>query len=97
MHEEETVTARALWNRFTDDELSAIELKIVSSLTPEKNMAFMRIMIPAMNPLERALMLGAMQKGAPPEIFDAVIEFAVRPALNPKAFGDLAGRLKLAA
>ncbi|WP_165217148.1 hemerythrin domain-containing protein [Affinirhizobium pseudoryzae] len=97
MHEEETVTARALWNRFTDDELSAIEMRIVSSLSPETNMAFMRIMIPAMNPLERADMLGAMQKLAPPEIFDAVIEFAVRPALDTKAFGDLAGRLKRAA
>lgn len=74
-----------------------IELNIVSALSPEKNLAFMRVMIPAMNPLEWAQMLGAMQKGAPPEIFDAVIEFAVRPALNPKAFGDLASRLKLAA
>jgi DNA-directed RNA polymerase specialized sigma24 family protein len=97
MHEEETVTAPALWRSFTDDELHAIEMAIVSSLTPEKNMAFMRIMVPAMNPQERAAMLGAMQKAAPPEIFDAVIEFAVRPALTARAFGDLAGRLQLAA
>lgn len=97
MHEEETVTAPALWRQFTDEELLAIELRIVSSLSPDKNMAFMRIMIPAMNPQERAAMLGAMQKGAPPEVFDAVIEFAVRPALNARAFGDLAGRLQIAA
>lgn len=97
MHEEETLTAPSLWQHFTDDELSAIELRIISSLSPEKNMAFMRVMIPAMNGLERALMLGAMQKGAPREVFDAVIEFAVRPALSPKAFGDLASRLQLAA
>ena len=97
VHEEETVTAPSLWSSFTDEELLAIEMRIVSSLSPEKNMAFMRIMIPAMNPQERAAMLGAMQKAAPPEIFDAVLEFAVRPSLTPRAFGDLAGRLELAA
>ena len=46
----------------------------------------------AMSYGQRAAMLGAMQKAAPPEIFDAVLEFAVRPSLTPRAFGDLAGR-----
>lgn len=97
MHEEETVIAPALWKGFTDEELVLIEMRIVGSLAPEKNMAFMRQMIPAMNPSERAALLGAMQKGAPAEIFSAVIEFAVRPGLSTKAFDDLATRLRLAA
>lgn len=97
MHEEETVTAPALWKSFTDEELLVLEMNIVASMPPEKNMAFMRIMIPAMNPAERAALLGAMQKGAPPEIFNAVIAFAVRPGLSEKAFADLANRLQLAA
>ncbi len=97
MHEEETVTAPALWAGFTDDELVVLEMRIIASMPPEKNMAFMRIMIPAMNPAERAALLAAMRKGAPPEIFNAVIEFAVRPGLTDKAFGDLANRLQLAA
>lgn len=97
MHEEETVTAPALWKTFSDQDLIAIEMRIISSLSPEKNMAFMRIMIPAMSPVERAALLGAMQKGAPPEIFHAVMEFAVRPTLSEAAFEDLSGRLKRAA
>lgn len=97
MHEEETKTAPVLWQHFTDADLAAVEMRIVASMPPEKNMAFMRLMIPAMNPAERAALLGAMRRGAPPEIFDAVIEFAVRPCLPAKAFDDLAGRLQLAA
>lgn len=97
MHEEETVVAPALWKSFTDEELVVLEMRIVASMPPEKNMAFMRMMIPAMNPAERAALLGAMRKGAPPEIFSAVIEFAVRPGLSEKAFSDLAIRLQLVA
>ncbi|GEO84264.1 MULTISPECIES: hypothetical protein [Alphaproteobacteria] len=97
MHEEETETAAQLWKTFTDEELLAIEMRIVASMSPEKNMAFMRLMIPAMNPVERAAVLGSVRTGAPPEVFNAIIEFAVRPSLSEKAFSDLAARLKLAA
>ncbi|MHA7970198.1 hemerythrin domain-containing protein [Rhizobium sp. CAU 1783] len=97
MHEEETETATQLWKNFTDDEILAIEMRIVASMSPEKNMAFMRLMIPAMNPSERAALLGAVRTGAPPEVFNAIMEFAVRPSLSERAFGDLATRLKLAA
>lgn len=96
MHEEETVVAPALWAAFTDAELVALEGRIVGSMPPEENMAFLRQMIPAMNPSERAALLGAVQKDAPPEVFGAVIDFAVRPSLAEKAFGDLADRLRLA-
>lgn len=97
MHEEETVTAPALWSLFSDAELMGIEMAIIGSLSPEKNMAFMRVMIPAINPEERAALLGGMKKGAPPEAFDAVIEFAARPKLTAEEFADLARRLDLAA
>ncbi|OCW59080.1 hypothetical protein [Hoeflea olei] len=97
MHEEETVTAPALWGAFTDDELMDIERRIIGSIPPEKNMAFMRAMIPAMNPAEREALLGGMQRGAPAEVFNAVIEFAVRPSLPAAAFRALASRLRIAA
>lgn len=97
MHEEETATAPALWRAFTDEELMGVEMRIVGSMAPEENMAFMRTMIPAMNPAERAALLGAMKNGAPPEVFNAVIEFAVRPSLSDTAFDDLAERLQIAA
>ena len=97
MHEEEAVTGPLLWRNFTDDEMLGIEMRIIASLPPEKSMAFMRIMIPAINPAERAALLGAMKKDAPPEVFQAVIDFAVRPALSVGDFAQLAGALQLAA
>ncbi|MEX2694012.1 hemerythrin domain-containing protein [Rhizobium mongolense] len=97
MHEEETVTGPLLWRNFTDDEMLGIEMRIIASLPPEKSMAFMRIMIPAINPAERRALLGAMKRDAPPEIFQAVIDFAVRPGLSARDFAQLADALKLAA
>jgi hypothetical protein len=97
MHEEETVAAPQLWSSFSDAELMAIENRIVGSLAPEKAMAFMRLMIPAIQPAERAAMLGGMKQQAPREAFDAVIEFAARPNLSAEEFADLARRLDLVA
>ncbi|MBB6486600.1 hypothetical protein [Rhizobium lusitanum] len=97
MHEEETMTAPLLWRNFTDNEILGIEMSIIASLPPEMSMAFMRMMIPAINPVERATLLGAMKKDAPPDIFQAVIDFAVRPSLSASDFTQLADALKLAA
>jgi len=97
MHEEEAVTGPLLWRNFTDHEILGIEMRIIGSLPPDKNMAFMRIMIPAINPAERVALLGAMKEGAPPEVFQAVIDFAARPGLSASEFAHLADALKLAA
>lgn len=97
MHEEETVTGPLLWSNFSDEEILGIEMRIIGSLAPEKSMEFMSIMIPAINPAERAALLGAMKSNAPPEVFNAVIDSAVRPNLSPKDFTQLAGALKIAA
>lgn len=89
MHEEETVTAPLLWQHFTDEELLAIEMRIVSSLPPEENMAFTRMMLPAMNPAQRAMMVGGMLEAMPREVFAAVVEFAIRPSLSEADFQAL--------
>lgn len=96
MHEEETVIFPQLCALFTDEELSAMEMEIISTLPPEENIAFMRMMIPAMNPAERVGLLGGIKSGAPPEAFDAIIHQAVRPTLAPDDLAALA-RLGLAA
>ncbi|MFD1944075.1 hypothetical protein [Paradevosia shaoguanensis] len=97
MHEEETVTAPILWSLFTQQELLEIEMRIIGSLPPEKNMAFMRIMIPAISPQERAMMLGGMKQSAPVEVFNAVMQFAAKPNLSSDEFADLERRLARAA
>lgn len=96
MHEEETITWPRLCALFSDHELIEMEMTIVGSLSPEDTIAFMRMMIPAMNPAERAGLLGGMKAGAPPEAFAAVFEHAVRATLGANDIEDLE-RLGLAA
>lgn len=97
MHEEETVTQPLLWRLFTDAELRGIDAAIVGSLSPEKRMAAMRLMVPAINRHERAALLSAMKATTPAPAFDAIISFVVRPSLAAEEFADLAGRIGLAA
>lgn len=97
MHEEETVTGPVLRQLFSDEDLQAIEMTIIASLTPEENIAYMRLMLPAMTPAERAGLLSGMKAGAPAEAFAAVIERAARPTLQARDFDRLAGELGLAA
>lgn len=96
MHEEETVNNDRLWTLFSDDQIVAMERAIVASLSPEKAMMSMRLMLPALTRDERAAFLGAMRPGVPAEVFSAVIEHAARPTLAPADFADLTRRLGLA-
>lgn len=96
MSREETETWPRLCALFTDAELAGLEMTIVSSLSPDENIAFMRLMLPAMNPAERTALLTAMKSDAPPEAYAAVIDLAARPTLPPEDFARL-GALGLAA
>lgn len=96
MRQEETTTWPLLCAHFTDEELAGLEMSIISTLAPEENIAFMRLMLPAMTGPERAGLLGAMRAGAPPEAYGAVIELAARPTLSAGDMAELE-RLGLAA
>lgn len=89
MAEEETVVWPQLCALFTDEELAGIEMTIIGGLTPDENIAFMRLMLPAMNPAERAGLLTGMKANAPAEAFAAVIELAARPTLPANDFAEL--------
>ncbi|MBX3485394.1 hypothetical protein [Phenylobacterium sp.] len=89
MGREETEIWPRLCDLFSDDELAALEMTIVASLSPADNIAFMRIMLPAMNRAERSALLTAMKSGAPPEAYAAVIEQAARPTLAPADMSHL--------
>lgn len=96
MAHEETEIWPLLCALFTDEQLADLEMQIIATLTPEDNIAMMRVMLPAMNPAERIGLLSGMKAGAPPEAYAAVIELAARPALSDDAFAELR-RLDLAA
>jgi len=93
MAEEEGVLQPKLQASYSDNELRAIEGKLLGSMKPEVMMAFLRGMIPAMNREERAMLLGGMKQGAPPEAFNAVLQVAARPTLSAEDYSDLTKRL----
>ncbi|HET7437489.1 MAG TPA: hemerythrin domain-containing protein [Thermoanaerobaculia bacterium] len=82
MSDEEELIMPALHAAFTDDELNAIEQRLLASIPPEKMARFLGWMIPAINGSERVAMLAGMQAGAPAEVFAFVREIA-RKALTP--------------
>lgn len=81
MRIEETEHNEVLQAGYSDAELMALEGSIVASIPPEENLEFLRWMVPAMTPSERALLLGDMQAHAPAEVFSAALD-ALRPRMD---------------
>ncbi|WP_395699294.1 hemerythrin domain-containing protein [Aquabacterium sp.] len=94
MQREETEHNAVLWATHTDDEIRALEHRIVSSLKPEQSALSMRWMLPHMTPAERAAMLGGMRRTAPAEVFDTVLS-QVRPLLGGRDWRKLSVALDL--
>jgi len=92
MHVEETVNNQALWATHTNDELLALHKQLVSSIPPAEMQHFLRWMIPAMSPGERALMLGNMKKSAPTEVFTSTMT-GLKPHLADRDWNKLVAAL----
>jgi len=92
MDDEETANNAVLWATHTDEELAEIQQAIVASLQPEKMAAFIRWMVPAMSPAERAGLLGGIQLGAPRAVFERVLATA-RPHLTDREWAKLMAAL----
>jgi hypothetical protein len=73
MEVEESANNEVLWRTHSDDELLALELAIVASLSPPEKSYAAQWMLPFANPEERAQMLRAMQPGLPPEAFAGLL------------------------
>lgn len=91
---EETLHNEALWATHSDEEIRALEHRIVSSHSPEEMQLALRWMLPHMNPAERAAMLGGMRASAPREVFDGVLSL-VRPLLGGNDWHKLSNALAL--
>ncbi|HSV35416.1 MAG TPA: hemerythrin domain-containing protein [Ramlibacter sp.] len=95
MHVEETAHNAVLWARYTDAELAGIEHALLASIPPEEMMYTARWLVPFMNPVERAVLLGEMRQQAPAPAFQAVLA-TVRPHLTEGEWAKLARSLELA-
>ncbi|MBX3618591.1 MAG: hypothetical protein KF891_01165 [Rhizobacter sp.] len=89
MHIEETANNAALWEHYTDAELMDIHQRLLASVNPKDKMEVMRWMVPAMNPAQRAAVLGGLKAQAPAQAFEAVID-SVRPHLEIRDWSKLA-------
>ena len=92
MNEEETVLQAALQEAFSDDELMAIEHRIVANIPADESPLSMRPMMAAMRPDERRTMLAGMKQGMPAMVFDMLMSGLVRPnipAVEWNALADL--------
>jgi hemerythrin-like domain-containing protein len=70
---EETVHNAALWEHYGDDELLAIEGRILASIEPPEMMGVLRWMVPSIDAGSRGQLFGAMHHALPPAAFDAIL------------------------
>jgi len=77
MHGEEVDNNAVLWATFSDDEILAIERRIVASNAPAEMIAVLRWMAPAMRPRERAVFFGNLRAKLPPSTFAGVMNEAI--------------------
>lgn len=97
MNVEETELLAALHDAFTDEELMAIEGRIIAAVPPEKMMAVMALMAPAMNHGERVELLAKLQKAMPEQAFRGLLSAAIKPALPANDYAAVVGELMLRA
>lgn len=92
MHDEETALNAALWSHFSDEELKVIHHAIVSAVAPDLMAEYLRWLVPAMTPSERAGFLSEMRQAAPAEAFGGVLQLA-KSALDERAWAKLVAAL----
>lgn len=73
MHGEEVDNNAVLWAAYSDDEIAAIERRIVASIAPAEMAAVLRPMAPAMSPAERAAFFANLRAKLPPPAFATVM------------------------
>lgn len=94
MHYEETEHNAVLWAHYTDDELLALERRLIAAIPPEVMMGLLHWMLPAVAAPERLAMFTDMRAHAPGEAFQAVVSLA-RARLTPGEWVKLARGLDI--
>jgi len=84
MEVEETRHNQALWAAYGDAELREIEGRILASIGPQEMSQWLRWMIPALSPAERALLITSM-----PEAVRAPVLATARSLLDDAAWAKL--------
>jgi len=94
MQREETQMNETLWATHSDEEIMAIEQRIIASHKPQEMQLALRWMLPHLSPEERTAMLGGMRANAPAEDFVGVLGL-IRPLLGGRDWRKLSQALGL--
>ncbi|BDG74140.1 hypothetical protein [Roseomonas fluvialis] len=97
MAEEEQAVQPMLQALLSDAEMRAIEAGILAAIPPARAQDFLRLMLPAMSPPERAALVAGARANAPDDTAVAMIEGSAMVSLAPADWHDLQMRLALAA
>jgi len=89
MHIEETANNATLWALYSDAELLEIHARLLAGIPPAKELLVARWMIPSLNPMERAGIVGHVKSQVPPEAFLGVL-MHVRPHIDEPGWVKLA-------
>jgi hypothetical protein len=92
LYREETTMQQALWGKFTDEELLAIDMEIVANVPPPMMAEFLPVMCSTYTPDEIAPILGSIKENAPAEF----AEFAMKSAehnLPPRSWAKVKAML----
>lgn len=97
MHEEETELLCALQDAFSEEELHAIEGRIVSAIPAPKMAAAMSLMVPALNHGERVELLSTLRMAMPQQAFDGLLSGVIKPSIPANDYSAVIGELMLRA
>lgn len=71
---EETDINKIIWANFKDEEIMAWHGQVMSTLTPDQVMLWFKYIVPALNPMERQIIMGGFKANAPEEFYNAVLD-----------------------
>jgi hypothetical protein len=97
MAREEADTLPVFHALFANPELMAMEGRIIATIPPERLVQYYNLMLPGMNPHERATFLRYVGDAAPPEAFAHLRDVVAMHALPPHAYRVLIEDLSVAA
>jgi hypothetical protein len=76
MNAEETENNAVLWATYSDADLVRVHDALIASIAPDVMVEYLRWIVPAISPAERAGLYSGMQAGAPREVFEQLLDLA---------------------
>jgi len=76
LNSEESTLVPAMWKHFTDEQILAMQRRVIASLTPEQATQWNSWLFPSLNINELTGMFIGLKKGAPPPVFQNMTRIA---------------------